>query len=612
MSYTKTQWRNNQSPAINADNLNHIEQGVYDAHQDIAENTQNIESLTTQTGANTSAIALEKTERQQADSAETLAREQADNLLSARMDTFTQLPSGSTSGDAELIDIRVGADGVTYSTAGDAVRGQVTNLKSDFTDYVFDESNEYTMTVGGYIHTDNGGVTENDDWSYSNYIDINATGIVSFYTFLSGYGGIAFYDKDKNFISAIRDYGAMKRTPDIPDNAVYVRFSNRNTQLDASNVKAYTSYLRKTYGTLDDKINDSADLLDAKIDSSIDALEEKTMGALTINLFDASETEVGYVQYTSGGVYSILSNRASAYIPVKPLCKYVLYNIQSAWSDTRGLAFYNLKKNYVGGIQYTSEDTLIITVPEGAQYMRFTVEADKLADARVYLIQRSDLTNNIHYEDYLINTLCIGDSLTVGADYTTGSYGGNMKENYPYYLERMTNINVDYVAHAGDSASDWWSSFGESTNYSNYDSFIIWLGVNGGLTDTLDTDVIPYSDYEDYANTNTGCYCKIIKKIIDTVPNARIFLGTTTTSDTSDEVIYDIAELYSNNVVGVVSHRDGLLWNTSVTDLYHPNNALHFSKVGNMHLANHWLCGIRELIYSRENMFNVLVKGHGA
>ena len=35
MSYTKTQWRNNQSPAINADNLNHIEQGVYDAHQTI-------------------------------------------------------------------------------------------------------------------------------------------------------------------------------------------------------------------------------------------------------------------------------------------------------------------------------------------------------------------------------------------------------------------------------------------------------------------------------------------------------------------------------------------------------------------------------------------------
>ena len=55
-----------------------------------------------------------------------------DNVLSSRIDAFTSLTQGSTTGDAELQDIRVKADGTIAENAGNAVREQISELKSDF------------------------------------------------------------------------------------------------------------------------------------------------------------------------------------------------------------------------------------------------------------------------------------------------------------------------------------------------------------------------------------------------------------------------------------------------------------------------------------------------
>jgi predicted MPP superfamily phosphohydrolase len=89
--------------------------------ENIETNATNISTNTTNISTNTTNISNEMSARQNAD----------DNLQSqinverGRIDNIATLPSGSTSGDAELIDIRTGFNSESYSSAGNSVRGQL-------------------------------------------------------------------------------------------------------------------------------------------------------------------------------------------------------------------------------------------------------------------------------------------------------------------------------------------------------------------------------------------------------------------------------------------------------------------------------------------------------
>lgn len=94
-----------------------------------------------------------------------------DLVARQRIDNLAKLQEGSTTGDAELIDIRVGADGKTYDSAGEAVRGQVGSL-SEETSYSSDEVYRIGLGeniepeveyVNRYINSANGVLGEESD-----------------------------------------------------------------------------------------------------------------------------------------------------------------------------------------------------------------------------------------------------------------------------------------------------------------------------------------------------------------------------------------------------------------------------------------------------------------
>lgn len=138
----------------------------------------------------------------------------------------------------ELSDIRIGYDGITYGSAGDAVReqlGALDNALNAYIDYVYERVNIVSPTlVSGFVRYTNGEISNDSfDGFYkrTDYIALPkyCNEILHNFDFgVGGTGGYAFFDVLKQFISGGQ---TLEKIVNIPSEARYFMITSYDNTL---------------------------------------------------------------------------------------------------------------------------------------------------------------------------------------------------------------------------------------------------------------------------------------------------------------------------------------------------------------------------------------------
>lgn len=395
-----------------------------------------------------------------------------------RINNLATIDQGSitTTADAELVDIRVGTNGITYSSAGESVRGQINEVMADLTNIFGDKKmNNITEKNGYFFGYDHG------DREASAYKKLN---------FVTEHGHIYLIDayvvdtlpllKLSNVYFPTKARSANNNTP---KHLISYLFGDGN---DCS-VNTLSAYSYKIH---DYKVTDLANLYTLM---GKNLFEQETITSLNVDFNNVNRNK----NYTIGIGGTL---RSVNHVPV---------------DDFEGNILC------VGRKDTLAFTTQIAFSRENNIYLRFyyTSWSNWTKFATI-----SDLTNVLEYDllrgqPYTDSVYCIGDSLTRGETYTSATESILNKYNYPYFLKSkyfFDSTIVTNIARSGYSAKEIWDNLKSNIDGIPVNSLIFCLiGTNEGLTNTVDVDC-PGNDLTTFnGNDNTGCYGKIIQTLIN-------------------------------------------------------------------------------------------------
>lgn len=333
-----------------------------------------------------------------------------------------------------------------------------------------------------------------------------------------------FYDETKQIISQANGVDTKPYTVDVdvPQNAYYVRF--------CGDVR-YSLKLSAT-GSVYKQANNAILLNTLSTQSGL------TSASLFLNsLYFKNKSNIltndGSIMYhETWGMYDVTD-----FIPVSSVLHYKFLNLL-AWKAAQAnpIAFYDANYNVIGTaynpasvstatlVDITISDELLANYPN-ASYVRIGIDNTYnwsfISPVEEKIQPKSDSEPYPSYKFNMFNkVLCGGDSVTKGfvVEGTAEKqyiYQEMPEYSYPTQLGKIhTNLNITTAAQSGINCINWLANFYPTITFSEYDLFILELGLNGGL-DINDINT---------PGTNTYAYAQIVSGARTQNPNMIIAL----------------------------------------------------------------------------------------